>query len=515
MTSPGEAATALRSGLLRRAAPGALAAGLCALHFASFAPRTQPITSDVRYFLYFAARTAEGAVPHRDLFDNKTQLATFAGAALHALGAGLGLDPLLATRVGYLAIAAAGGALLFPLLRRLSGGSSVAGLLGTLGYLAFGFIGFLPSVGNVPKLVMGTLVPAVALLAGSRRWFWAGALGALSFMDWQVGALAWLGAFASAAAYARPRGRAALLVCAGGAAALAPFALYFAAAGALGEALRQVVLDSLERGGAALAGGSFAGRLARLARAVEWACPEQQWLFAASFLGFAPLLAWWRRGPPERRRLLLPLLVVHAGLALFSLLDFQRYGDLLALLQTSGFLLGALWAGLYVAARGRVAAAGGARGAALAASALLAAVALARPAALRPRLAPRHLLAAPEVTLEDQRAVARAFDAAVGAEPVALLDHAELLVLAGRRNALPLVFWNHAAWVHFRASDAESPQQTVARLLREADAAAVAWPPEVPRDARALAPFRAVSLASPGGAYRVEVALRVRGDRGR
>jgi hypothetical protein len=304
-------------------------------------------------------------------------------------------------------------------------------------------------------------------------------------------------------------------VCAGGAAALAPFALYFAAAGALGEALRQVVLDSLERGGAALAGGSFAGRLARLARAVEWACPEQQWLFAASFLGFAPLLAWWRRGPPERRRLLLPLLVVHAGLALFSLLDFQRYGDLLALLQTSGFLLGALWAGLYVAARGRVAAAGGARGAALAASALLAAVALARPAALRPRLAPRHLLAAPEVTLEDQRAVARAFDAAVGAEPVALLDHAELLVLAGRRNALPLVFWNHAAWVHFRASDAESPQQTVARLLREADAAAVAWPPEVPRDARALAPFRAVSLASPGGAYRVEVALRVRGDRGR
>jgi hypothetical protein len=478
---PVEPAAARRRGQLRRAAPAALAGLLCALHFSSFDPRAQPITSDVRYFLYFAWQTAEGAVPHRDLFDNKTQLATFAGAALHALGVGLGVPPILAIRAGYLALAALGGALQFPLLRRLCGGSAVAGLLGTLGYLSFGFIGFLPSVGNVPKLWMGTLAPAVALLAGRGRWFAAGAAGALAFMDWQIGALAWLGAAAAAARYGAPRGRACLRVCAGGAAGIAPFAVYFAAQGALDDAIGQVVFDSWERGGAAVAGGSLADRVARLSRAVASACPEQQWLFYASFLGFAPLVAWWRRGPAAQGAMALSLLVYHAGLAGFTLVDFQRYGDLLVLLQTNGFLLGALWAGLYVSARTRWPAAGAPRHA-LAIAALVAAGALARPAGLRPPLAPRHLLTPGDVSLEEQRAVALAVREAVGDGPVALLDHSELLYLGRLRNALPLVFWNHAAWVRFREAPDEPAERAVARLIRAAAPVAFAWPPEVAPD---------------------------------
>jgi hypothetical protein len=177
----------------------------------------------------------------------------------------------------------------------------------------------------------------------------------------------------------------------------------------------------------------------------------------------------------------LSLLVYHAGLAGFTLVDFQRYGDLLVLLQTNGFLLGALWAGLYVSARTRWPAAGAPRHA-LAIAALVAAGALARPAGLRPPLAPRHLLTPGDVSLEEQRAVALAVREAVGDGPVALLDHSELLYLGRLRNALPLVFWNHAAWVRFREAPDEPAERAVARLIRAAAPVAFAWPPEVAPD---------------------------------
>ena len=63
-----------------KAGPIALAVLLCAIHFASFDVSTQPIVTDVRYFLYYAWRVAEGAIPHLDFFENKPQLSTFAGA---------------------------------------------------------------------------------------------------------------------------------------------------------------------------------------------------------------------------------------------------------------------------------------------------------------------------------------------------------------------------------------------------------------------------------------------------
>ena len=65
--------------------------------------------TDIRYYLYYAWQVTEGAVPHRDLFALKTQLASFAGSLLYALGEGLGFTPLFVIRGGYLLIGAAGG----------------------------------------------------------------------------------------------------------------------------------------------------------------------------------------------------------------------------------------------------------------------------------------------------------------------------------------------------------------------------------------------------------------------
>ena len=91
----------------RRWLASLMALAVSATHFASFDIFTRPIVTDVRFFLYYAWRVTEGAVPHLDFFENKPQLATFAGALLYELGEFAGVDPLLAIRFGYLAIAAA------------------------------------------------------------------------------------------------------------------------------------------------------------------------------------------------------------------------------------------------------------------------------------------------------------------------------------------------------------------------------------------------------------------------
>ena len=174
--------------MTKRLGASLLALALAAAHFASFDVVTRPIVTDVRFFLYYAWRVAEGAVPHLDFFENKPQLSTFVGALLFQIGDFAELDPLLAIRIGYLSIASAGGVLSFWIFRRLGRGSTTAGFLGLLAYCSFGLLGVMPAIGNVPKLLVAVLASVAALLAQDRRWFWAGFVGALAFMDWQIGA---------------------------------------------------------------------------------------------------------------------------------------------------------------------------------------------------------------------------------------------------------------------------------------------------------------------------------------
>ena len=91
----------------------ALAAVVCGVHFASFPIRDTPIATETGWWLYFAMRTAHGAVPHLELFQIKNQLASFAGAALYRTGEWAGVEPLMAIRMGWLSIAALLGVILF------------------------------------------------------------------------------------------------------------------------------------------------------------------------------------------------------------------------------------------------------------------------------------------------------------------------------------------------------------------------------------------------------------------
>ncbi len=490
---------------------------LSAFHFASFDVFNQALRTDVRFYVYYAWRLAEGAVPHRDLFEVKTQLAVFVGALLYDIGGWLSIEPLFAIRIGYLGVAAAGGVLAYEVHRRLGGGSVVAGLLGVLAYCAFGLIGELASIGNVPKLLMTVLASATGLLVERGRFFWAGAVGALAFLDWQVGALAWLGAFASALLFGSSRRRAALLVAAGAASALAPFVLYFSLQGALAETVRQVMVESFLRGADAGSAG-LATRLWRLARCVEIACRGQAWLFYASSAGI-PVVVWWlwRRRGTAGSRLLLPLFLYHVGVLGFTFLDFQWYGDLLALLPSVAFFLAVGVIALYGVAsqwcRERLAAGGGegsARRAGMAVAMVFvaAAVVAARPGPLRPRLLlwPPRLegtMIHPRATLADQLFVAEQVRRVVGERSLALLDASELLFLLRRVNPLPVVYFNRAVWRAFRASPAEPEEQTAVRMLQEVDPGAFVLPIPYEPPRELSHGFRRERFASRNGRYSV------------
>jgi hypothetical protein len=495
----------------RQAAFATLAGVVAALHAASFWNPDQSIVTDIRYYLYFAWRIAEGAVPHLDYFGNKTALASFAGALLYRLGSALGVDPLSAIRLGYLGLAALGGPLAFVVFRRLSGGAQLPGFLGLFAYLAFGLLAALPAVGNVPKLLMALASATTALLVHDRRWIAAGAMGVVAFMDWQIGALAWVAALLTAWVGDRGQRRgAALRVIAGGALGAAPFAAYYALHGALRVTFEQTVRASLFRGSATMAETDLPGRLARIADLVERACPAQEWLFALALAGLAvaPVQLVRRRGSPAWR-LLLPLCVYHYGVVAFSLVDFQGFGDLFLLLHSAAFFLGIVWTALYGGLRSRIArpSAPPWRTKALAAGALALAVLAARPGPLRPELVLRSPDVPADVSLAEQRRVADEVQRRTAGGTLVVLGNSELLFLMRHANPVPLAYWNNATWSAFRSSQAEAFDAAAMRIVFSARPDAFVLSRRIRPSPEALRDYELTVLGRPGG-YRVPLFTR-------
>jgi hypothetical protein len=491
----------------RRLAPDLVAGALASAHFASFFDPERPIATDVRYFLYFAWRTAEGDLPHLDFFDPKTQLASACGALLYAAARALGADPLATIRAGELAACTLGGVLLFFTGRRLGGGSSVCGFLALLAYLAFPLTGALPAIGPLPKLWMTVFATAGALLAQDRRWVAAGACAALALLDWQIGvfcafglALAALASGAGAAALAR--------LAVGALAAAVPYVAWLARGGGLGEAWHQLVFSSLGRAAASQASVGLEDRLRRIEHAVAHGCPGQEWLFATGLLGLA-LLPWWLRRArgSDRTLLLIPLGVHHGGIAVFSLFDFQWYGDLFALVQSSVLGLTLLGVGAYRSLQDRLPVQASARRRALALGALAVAVVVARPGPLRPPLAITTPDAPAGVRLSDQREVAAQVADRLRGRRALFLGSSELLFLLRWKNPLPFVYWNSAVYSRVRAGSEESQPAAAARLVRSVDPDAVFWRGDPPPG---LLPegYTPLWFASSSGLYRVQGFLR-------
>lgn len=466
--------------------PAAWAALLAAAHALSFLDTDRALLWDQRYYTYFAFLIASGQAPYRDFFDNKTPLAIVMGAGADRAGALLGVDPLLAVRLGELAVVAASGLAAFLVLRRLYAGSAVAGWIGLLAHCGFLLLGAYPAIGVLPKARMALLATLAALCVDARRWALAGACAGLALLDWQVGGLAVIGV-ALAALLGGP-GRAGRLARAllGVALALAPFAIWLAATHALAAAWGQAVL-SLAGSGEAAAGMGLGKRLARIVPLVRRGCDGHLWLVFVGLVGLIafsrPLWRLWRRG-----RVALPAVlgVYGYGLLGFTLLDFQGYGDLYPALHVlalsaavalSEALRAATAAWLRRASAGR---SRRRRRRLVPVAAPLGLALLARPV-LHGGFSPAGAAEAahPGATLEDQREVMRRA-MALDAEATAFLGTSELLYLARRRNTVPFAYWNRVTYRYYRADASERNAQALRRLLAARGVRALVFAGPVP-----------------------------------
>jgi len=508
--------------LVRRWAVPLIALWLTIAHLATFDITKLPLVTDIRFYAYFAAETAAGAVPHLDFFDHKTQLATLIGALLHRLGTLASLDPLLAIRAGYLVLVALHAALVFIIFRRLGRDSQIAGLIGLVAFFSFPLLGLLPATGNVPKALMALLASAAVVLVHRRKWFAAGFAGVLAAMDWQVGIVVLAAVLAAALLSGDRRWRRTSWVLGGALAASLLFLAYFAWHGALGVAVSQCVGGSLIRASEFAASHDLAWRLHNLADVVQEGCRGQSWLLGLALPGLVAFPFWMRR---FRGTVLWPpavvLAVYHYGLICFSLFDFQRFGDLFILLNSVVFFLGVA---VLEADRWMQLAAGRARGdrarrragGLLRLAVILATVLAARPAFLRPDLVLETWRAPRGTSLADQREVGRQLLALAEGRTLAFADRVELLFLAGLSNDLPFGYWNRPLAAYLARSPFEGPAQTWFHLLTTLEPDVIVPSSHTPMRAYLRASeggqYRRLTLRSNSGACAVELWLREDSD---
>ncbi len=462
------------------------AALVAVLHYASFDILLRPIVTDISFYLYFAQRVAAGAVPYVDFFEHKTPLAIFAGAIFHALGTALGLDPLLAIRAGYLALAALAALVLFLLYARIFNNRPAAGWIGMTLSFAFPLLGLMPAIGNIPKLLTVLGAGAALLAAHRRRWIFAGIFAALAALDWQPGGLLAILGVLAAASLRPARARSLLRALLGMALAAAPILLWFAAHGALRAFFELTIGASLADKSAAL---PFPDRWRMILDYIRLDCSGALWLAWLAPLGmftFAARTLCLLRRP--RGPLMIGLSLYHYGIIAFSLLDFGGHGDMFILNHSLAFFAALPAAELYywilriltekvrrrprgdrfvrhssthlpsLLLRGVVAV-------------LL--VALVRPAFLtRGDHAARLTWAADGYSLADQRRAADILCRGLGARRIAAAHQQELLFLGGATSAAPFLFWNWATIAYYRQDD-ENSAMTLTRLWRDADPDAV------------------------------------------
>ncbi len=490
---------------LERLSPWIAIAAVVAFH-ASFAERDRALFLDQRYYVHFAQRIADGAVPHRDLFDNKPELASVLAAPAVLAGDRLGIDRVRAVRLASVATAAATG-LAAAALAATVHRSRLAAALAALAWTAAPLLGFQPSVGPVPKLWMTLLAIVSGLLAARRRWFAAGAVAAAAALDWQVGALAGIGVLAAAALERERPVRAAAAVAAGGVATTAVVAAALARAGALRPALEQTVLATLVRGSGSVARRGAEARLEQVASWMRESGAAPAWLAVAGLAGvLGTLLALGRlRGRPSLPALL-PATVLGTGVLGLTLLDFQGYGDLFVVVA---FL--ATFAGLAAGALERLLRRVEPRDG-LGAAVLLAMLALAAhpwspsPLALEERLWPAG------VDLDVQRRVARELADLARGRTLGFAGCSEQLSLSGVPNAFSFPFWNRATWGNFRRDASEPSGKALLRIASERKVDGVVCAPDEASDELAAAGWTRRVLAAPPTRYQVDVFLRPDAD---
>lgn len=313
------------------------------------------LVPDNAVLLYAGQQMAEGIPPYQSAATLKGPLAQLVLGAAIAVGRTAGWDDVLTARILFWLVSG----LTVALVARL--GASIwdsprAGLFAAI--IMTGCIGYARHAASGPryKTLMLLFFVLALLLTVRKRWFAAGAAGALAYLVWQPSAL--LPAVTLLlAACERARGRALAATAAGVALPVAAIVTWGAAAGISGELAQRLFLFSLP-----LVAGrepqDLASHLYIPARAILRSYGA--WMFAALPAALAVFLSAFRK---HRRQLgswrealrtspLSVVLVVFVLFIFWSLFDFQGYADFYPLLPPVVLGCGALLARIAGVANG-------------------------------------------------------------------------------------------------------------------------------------------------------------------
>ncbi|HEU5036900.1 MAG TPA: hypothetical protein VFT70_07840 [Nocardioides sp.] len=226
----------------RTAATDGLLVGLVATVVYALRGFDGPLDRDLGVFVYGGERVAAGVPSYVGIFNSVGPLAdALPGLAIWA-GGHVGVDPVRAARLLFLALAV-GCCVLLSVLARDVLGSRAAAYLAPAALLTFAEFSQLAANGPREKTAMVFLLLATLLLLGRRRWLAAGVTTALATLTWQPVLL--VATTAAAVAVVRAgtgRVRAAVTWVAGGAATTGVFGAWFLAHGALRTAVEGFVV---------------------------------------------------------------------------------------------------------------------------------------------------------------------------------------------------------------------------------------------------------------------------------
>lgn len=290
---------------------------------------------DLALHQLFGHLIADGKVPYRDFFDQKTPLAWYLNAAADLISRPLGVDYVLAARVLSVSLAAAGTVGLYLVARAASlgrGASAVAALL----FIAFDYHSYAAIHGIEPKL-LNSYIGIFALLAAYRsRWLLSGVLCALAFLAWPPGGVFLLGAGTVALMNGRATVREAIpRLVVGFVAPVAALLIYLGLVGALADFWADTFTFNRQ-----YVSQEFSWlRVDLMADRINSGHASDRWLFLVGALGFVAW-AWlftFARDIVKQTKLVAPLAVVTLAVLGYSYVNFWTVGDVMPFLPWVAF----------------------------------------------------------------------------------------------------------------------------------------------------------------------------------
>lgn len=308
-------------------------------------PLHQTLTGDSGVFAYLAQLVADGFTPHKYAFNEQASLTFLIGGVLMRAGDLTGIHRLLALRAASILCFAAVVLLTYFLTLRWTRSAWAAFAAGAI-FVGFEAYGMRAAAALEPKALMLAFGLATLLALQKRKWLWAGALGCLAGLVWQIAwgylIVALLLAFLQGGRQWRARVRALGETLAPALVIFGAYVLYFVAQDAYVEMIQQTFLAP-----ALMHAPAKRALLSRIMQLYNTFIVGYRSHLIFGFMGIAGFLLWlaahlrpWKIPKlPARlayyfflnRRTSGTLLAV-SGFTFYSFLDFQNYPDWFPLL---------------------------------------------------------------------------------------------------------------------------------------------------------------------------------------